>query len=76
MNEIKKNVFQQKSISYWITFYTTVNFNYIGGVMVSLIVSIAANRGFELQSAQTKDCKIGLYCFSVLYVTLRSKIKD
>jgi hypothetical protein len=44
--------------------------------MVSLIVSIAANRGFELQSAQTKDCKIGLYCVSVLYATLRSKIKD
>ena len=32
--------------------------------------------GFELQSGQTKDCKIGMCCFPAKHATLRRKIKD
>jgi hypothetical protein len=32
--------------------------------------------GFMLQSGQTKDYKIGIFCFSVKYAELRRKSKD
>jgi hypothetical protein len=38
--------------------------NSIGGVMVSVLASSAVNRGFEPQLGQTKDYKIGIWCFS------------
>ena len=39
--------------------------NRIGGVIVGVLASSVVNRGFELQSGQTKDYKIGIcYCFS------------
>ena len=38
--------------------------NRIGGVIVSVFASIAIDRGFEPQSGQTKDYKIGIWCFS------------
>ena len=50
--------------------------NRIGGVMVNVFASSVVDRGFELQLGQTKDCKIGICCFSVKHVALRSKGKD
>ena len=32
--------------------------------MVSVLLSSAVYRGFEFRSGQTKDCKIGIWCFS------------
>jgi hypothetical protein len=50
--------------------------NRIGGVMVSVLASSAIDRGFEHRSGQTKDCKIGICCFSAKHAVLRSKSKD
>ena len=41
--------------------------------MVSVLASSAVDRGFETQSGQTKDFKIGMCCFSVKHAALRSK---
>jgi hypothetical protein len=38
--------------------------NRIGGVMVSVLISSAVDRGFEPRSSQTKDYKMGICCFS------------
>ena len=38
--------------------------NHMGGVMVSMLTSSAADRGFEPWSCQTKEYKIGIYCLS------------
>ena len=43
---------------------TILKSNRIGGVMVSVLVSSAVDRGFESRSGQIKDYKIGIYCFS------------
>ena len=48
----------------------------IGGVVVGVLASSAVDRGFELRSGQTKDCKIGICCFSAKYAALRRKSKD
>ena len=40
-----------------------IGLNRIDGVMVSVLAS-AVNRGFEPRSGQTKDCTIGMCCFS------------
>ena len=50
--------------------------NYIRGVMVSVIGSIAVDRGFQPRTGQTKDSEIGICCFSVKHVPLWCKIKD
>jgi hypothetical protein len=39
--------------------------NRIGVVMVSVLASSAVDRGFEPRSCQTKDCTVGMCCFSV-----------
>ena len=44
--------------------------------MVSMLASIAVDRGFEPRSVQTKYFKIGVCCFSVKHAALRRKIKD
>jgi hypothetical protein len=44
--------------------------------MVSVLASSAVDRGFELQSGQTKDYKIGICCFSSKHTALRRKSKD
>ena len=45
--------------------------------MVSLLASSAVDRGFEPRSGQTKDYKIGIYCFSAKHAAaLRRKSKD
>jgi hypothetical protein len=50
--------------------------NRISGVMVSVLVSSAVDRGFDPQSDQTKDYTIGMCCFSAKHAPLRSKSKD
>ena len=44
--------------------------------MVSVLTSIAVNRGFEPWSGQTKNYKIGICCFSAKHLALRKKSKD
>ena len=39
----------------------------IGVVMVSMLASSVVDRRFEPRSSQTKDYKIGIYCFSNNY---------
>ena len=53
-----------------------IMFNCIGGVMLSVLVSSVVDRGFELQSYQTKHYKIGICCFSDKHTALRRKSKD
>ena len=50
--------------------------NRIGGVMVRVLASSVVERGFEPQSGQTKDYKIGICCYSAKNVALRRKSKD
>ena len=50
--------------------------NCIGGVMVSVLASSVVDLGFEPQSGQTKDNKIGICCFSAMHAALRRKSKD
>ena len=52
------------------------NMNGTGGIMVSVLASSAEERGFEPQSDQTKDYKIGICCFSAKHLALRRKSKD
>ena len=47
----------------------------IGRVMVSVLVSIVVDRGFEPRSGQTKDYQIGICCFSTRHAALRRKGK-
>jgi hypothetical protein len=47
-----------------------------GGVMASVLISSAVDRGFEPWSGQTKDYKISIYCFSAKHTALRRKSKD
>jgi hypothetical protein len=44
--------------------------------MVSVLAASAVDRGFRLRSGQTKDNKIGIYCFSTKHIALRRKSKD
>ena len=48
----------------------------IGGVMVSVLASSATESGFEPQSCQTKDYKIGICCFNAKHAALQRKSKD
>ena len=41
-----------------------------------MVVSSAADRGFETRSGQAKDYKIGICCFSAKHAALRRKGKD
>jgi hypothetical protein len=50
--------------------------NRIGGVMVSMFVSSAVDRGFDPRRVQIKDYKIGMCCFSAKHAALRRKSKD
>ena len=50
--------------------------NRIGGVIVSVLISSAVDRGFEPRSGQTKDYEIGICCFSAKHTALRRKSKD
>ena len=50
--------------------------NRIGGVMVCVLTLSVIDGGFEPQSHQTKDYKIGICCFSAKHAALSSKSKD
>jgi hypothetical protein len=50
--------------------------NRIGSVMVSVLASSAIDCGYELQSCQTKEYRIGICCFSAKNAALRRKSKD
>ena len=41
-----------------------------------MLVVSAVDRGFEPQSGQTKDYKIGICCFSAKHAALKRKSKD
>ena len=71
-----KKTFKKNSNRIWKScFYNNMWLhNHIGGVMVSVFVSSAVERGFEPRSSQTKDYKI--CCFSAKHAVLRSKSKD
>jgi hypothetical protein len=44
--------------------------------MVSVLALTAIDHGFEPQSGQTKDYKIGICCFSAKYAAIKRKSKD
>jgi len=46
------------------------------GMMASMLISSAVDRGFEPLSGQPKDYKICICCFSAKYTALREKSKD
>jgi len=46
------------------------------GMNCRALLYIVVDRGFEFQSAQTKDYKIGICCFSAKHAALRRKHKD
>ena len=48
----------------------------LGGVMVSMLVSSAVDRGFESKSGQTKNNKIGICGFSAKHAALGRNRKD
>ena len=50
--------------------------NRIGSIMVSVLASSAIDCGYEPRSGQTKECKIGICCFSTKNASLRRKSKD
>ena len=50
--------------------------NRIDGVIVRVIATGAIYRGFEPQSVQTKDYRIGIRCFYAKHAALRRKSKD
>ena len=50
--------------------------NCISGVMVGVLISKAIDCDIDPLSCQTKDYKIGIYCFSAKRTTLRSQTKD
>jgi hypothetical protein len=49
--------------------------NRIGGVMVSVLASSAVDCGFEPQSFQTKDFKIGIFCNLAKHTALGERAK-
>ena len=53
-----------------IHFPSFLQFNRIGGVMVSVLASSAVDRAFEPLSGQTKDYEIGICCFSAKHTAL------
>ena len=47
--------------------------NRIGSIMVSVLASSAIDCGYEPRTGQTKECKIGIFCFSAKNASLRRK---
>ena len=48
----------------------------VSGVKLSLRTVSAVERGFKLQMGQTKDHKIGIFCFHAKHAVLRRKSND
>ena len=57
-------------------FLQTSTYNSMGGIMVSILASSVVDHGFEPQSGETKDYKIGISCTSAKHTALRRKSKD
>jgi hypothetical protein len=53
--------------------FISLRVNCISGVMVSVLASSAVDRMFDPRSGKTKDCKIGICCFSAKHAALRRK---
>ena len=53
-----------------------IKFDRISGVLVGVVTSSAGDRGFEPQSDQSTEYKIGVCCFSLKHAALKSKSKD
>ena len=53
-----------------------ISINCIDGVVISMLVSSAVDRGVEPRFDQTKYCKIGICCFSAKHVAFRRKSED
>jgi hypothetical protein len=49
---------------------------FISDQLEGMLGSNAVERGFEPQSGQTKDYKIGICCFSTKHAALKSKSRD
>jgi hypothetical protein len=55
--------------------YIDIPCKHFGGVMVKVLVSNPVDHGFEPQSGQTKDYKIGVCCFCSKHAECRRKGK-
>jgi hypothetical protein len=71
----------QTHISGWSLWYMyiyqwQISINCIDGVVISMLVSSAVDRGVEPRFDQTKYCKIGICCFSAKHVAFRRKSED
>ena len=53
-----------------------VSLNHISGVMVCVLAQSVVAHVFEFRSGQTKECKIGICCFSANHASLRRKSRD
>ena len=62
------------TILYLCIWYIPSSSNRIGEVIGRVLASSEIYCGFESQSSKTKDCKIGICCFSALHATLKSKL--
>ena len=49
---------------------------HISGVMSCMLTSSAIDHGFEAQSGQTKDHKIGMCCFSAEHATVSRNLSE
>jgi hypothetical protein len=49
--------------------------NRFGGVMVCVLSSSVVDREFEPRSGQTKNYKIGMFCFSAKHAALKKRDK-
>ena len=66
LSQVKETTFISEPVfSTFAYAWTKNNFTQLQwrGVMVSMLVSSTIDRGFELKSDQTKDCKISIFCF-------------
>ena len=68
-NKIQKN----RNANEHIMWIFLVSMNRIGDVMDTVLASSVIDRGFEPLSGQTKDYKIGMFCFSAKHARI---IKD
>ena len=60
----------------YLIFNFSILLNRIDGVVVRVLAFSTPDHGFDPQSDQTKDYKIGNSCFSTKYATLRRKRKS
>ena len=56
--------FNKNCVTVKVNDLSSVIYNRIGGVMVSVLASSVVDHGFEPRSGQTKDYKIGICRFS------------